>query len=169
VHGHFTVPHVLETGEINPFNTWISRQRKFYAQGQIRKDRRLKLEAIGFIWDQGTEHHSQRKWSAAFRDLTGFREEKGHTFVSRSDGMELWRWTKKMKSKRKRSTLSLEREEQLESIGFWDPPPAGYQERGKNNEKEKEFWSSEDDDDVRKPTVKRRRTPSTSEEEDEEL
>jgi hypothetical protein len=30
------------------------------AQGQIRKDRRLKLEA-DFVRDQATEHHSQRK------------------------------------------------------------------------------------------------------------
>jgi hypothetical protein len=173
VHGHFTVPHVLENGTINPLNSWISLQRKFYAQGQIRKDRRLKLDAIDFVWDQGTEHHSQREWNATFRDLTGFREEKGHTFVSRSDGMELWRWTKKMIWKHKRSTLSLEKEARLESIGFWDPPPAGYQERVENNEKseekDEEFWSSEDDDDVRKPTAKRRRTLSTSKEEDEEL
>jgi hypothetical protein len=162
VHGHFTVPHVLENGNINPFNSWIFCQRKYYAQGQIKEDRRLKLEAIGFIWNQGTEYHSQRKWNAAFQELTEFRKEKGHAFVRRDDGMELWRWTKKMIWKRKQSTLSLEREERLESIGFWDPPPAGYEEPGENNEKsedeDEEFWSSEDDDDDRKPTAKRRRT-----------
>jgi hypothetical protein len=171
VHGHFTVPHVFDNGKINPFNSWIFSQRRFYAQGQMKKDRRLKLEAIGFIWNQGIAHHSQRKWNAAFQDLTKFREEKGHAFVRREDGMELWRWTKKMIWKRQRSTLSLEREERLESIGFWDPPPAGYEESGENNEKsgeeDEEFWSSEDDDD-RKPTAKRR-TTSTSEEEDEEV
>jgi hypothetical protein len=110
VHGHFTVPHVLENGKVNPLNSWICIQRKYYAQGQINEDRRLKLEAIDFIWDQGIEHHSQRKWNAAFQDLTKFREEKGHTFVRRDDGMALWRWTEKMNWKRKRSTLSLERE-----------------------------------------------------------
>jgi hypothetical protein len=40
--------------------------------------------------------------------------------------------------KHKRSKLSLEREERLESIGFWDPPPAGYQERVDSNEKSEE-------------------------------
>jgi hypothetical protein len=175
VHGHFTVPHVLKNRNINPLNSWIAIQRKYYAQGQINEDRRLKLEAIDFVWDQGIEHHSQRKWNAAFQDLIKFREENGHTFVRRDDGMALWRWTEKMNWKRKRSTLSLEREERLESIGFWDPPPAGYQKRGKNNEKsedeDKEFWSSEDDDDVddRRPVAKRRRTTSTSEEEDNEF
>jgi hypothetical protein len=67
--------------------------------------------------------------------------------------MALWRWTEKMNWKHKRGTLSPEREERLESIGFWDPPPLGYQERGENNGK-----SEEEDDDDRKPTAKRRRT-----------
>jgi hypothetical protein len=35
-----------------------------YAQGQMRKDRRLKLEAIDFIWDQGPASLAKRKWNA---------------------------------------------------------------------------------------------------------
>jgi hypothetical protein len=172
VHGHFTVPHVLENGDINPFNTWIGVQRKYFAQGLIKEDRRLKLEAIDFVWDQGTEHYSQRKWNAAFEDLVKFREEKGHTFVRRDDGMALWRWTEKMNWKRKRSTLSLKREQRLESIGFWDRPPPGYQERGEGNENSEEVdedYSSSENDDNRKPTAKRLRTASVSEEDEEDF
>jgi hypothetical protein len=171
VHGHFSVTAV-ENGKTNPFKSWIGMQRKFYGQGQLRKDRRLKLEAIDFIWDQGLEHHSQRKWNASFQDLTRFREEKGHTFVRRGDGMELWRWTKKMIWKHKRSTLSTEREQRLESIGFWDPPPTRYDERGEDNEKSEEDdkdYSSSEDDDNRKPTAKRHRTTSVSEEDEEDF
>jgi hypothetical protein len=153
VHGHFTVPTMLENGKINPISSWITAQRKHYALCTIRKDRRLKLEALSFIWKEGIAHQSQRLWDAAFREVTKFREEKGHTFVRRDDGMALWRWTEKMNWKHKRGTLSPEREERLESIGFWDPPPLGYQERGENNGK-----SEEEDDDDRKPTAKRRRT-----------
>jgi hypothetical protein len=76
----------------------------------------------------------------------------------------------KMRQNKRPPTLSLEKEERLESIGCWDPPPAGYQERGENNEKseeeDEEFPSSEDED--CKPKAKRRRATSTSEEEDEE-
>jgi hypothetical protein len=171
VHGHFVVPHMLENGKTNPLTSWVFTQRKFYAQDQIKEDRRLKLEAIDFIWNQATEHRSQRKWNAAFQDLTKFREEKGHTFVRRGDDMALWRWTKKMTWKHKRNTLSLEKEERLKSIGFWDPPSAESQDRDENNEKseeeDEEFPSSEDDDD-RKPMAKPRRTMSIPKEEDEE-
>jgi hypothetical protein len=169
VHGHFMVPSKSENGKANPLSAWVFTQRRYYAQGQMKEDRRLKLEAIDFIWSQAKEHHSQRKWNAAFQELATFREEKGHAFVRRDDGMELWRWTKKMTWKRKRSTLSLEREERLESIGFWDPLPAGYQEEDENNkesEEEDEESSLSEADDDRKPTAKRRRI--TSEEKDEE-
>jgi hypothetical protein len=172
VHGHFTVPYVLEDGKINPLNSWINKQRKFYGQGQLRKDRRLKLEAIDFVWDQSLEHHTQREWNAAFQDLTRFREEKGHSFVRRGDGVELWRWTKKMIWKRKRSTLSREREQRLESIGFWDPPPRGYHGCGEDNEKSEEddeVYSSSENDDNRKPTAKRLRTASVSEEDEKDF
>jgi hypothetical protein len=158
VHGHFTVPTVLENGKINPLSSWITTQRKHDAQYPLKEDRRLKLEAIDFIWTEGIKHQSERLWYAVFHELTKFREEKGHTFVRRDDGMTLWRWTEKMNWKRTRGTLSSEREERLESIGFWDPPPQGYQQRGENNGKCKE-----EDDDDRKPTAKRRRTTSTEE------
>jgi hypothetical protein len=103
VHRHFSVSYVLETGKINPLNSWISKQRKYHAQGLLRKDRQLKLDAIDSVLDQAIEHRSRRQWNAAFQDLTKFREEKGHTFVRREDGMELWRWTVKMNWKRKQS------------------------------------------------------------------
>jgi hypothetical protein len=61
-----------------------------YAQGQMRKDRRLKLEAIDFIWDQGPA--SQPKESGMLLTF----EEKGHIREEERCGMELWRWTKKM-------------------------------------------------------------------------
>jgi hypothetical protein len=137
----------------------------------MKDHRRRKLEAIDFIWNQATEQHSQRKWNATFKTKPHFERKKGHAFVRRDDGMELWRWTKKMIWKVKRSTLSLEREERLESIGFWDPPPAGYQEGDENNansEREDENFSSSEADDDREPAAQRRRTTSTSKEEDEE-
>jgi hypothetical protein len=69
-----------------------------------------------------------------------------------------------MNWKRKLGTLSPEREEQLEPIKFWDPPPQGYQQRGENTEKseeeDKELWSSGDND-ACKPPAKRRRPTST--------
>jgi hypothetical protein len=170
VHGHFTVPPVLDNGKLNPFHSWIAVQRRHFAQGQMKEDRRLKLDAIAFIWNQGIKRRSQRKWNATFQDLTKFREERGHTFVKKNDGMELWRWTKKMIWKHRHSKLSLKRVERLESIGFWNPPPAGYQEHIESNneseEEEEESWSSENDD-IRKPTTKRCRATSTSGEGDE--
>jgi hypothetical protein len=164
--GHFIVPYELENGKLNPLTSWVLSQRRFYALGQIKEDRREKLDTIGFIWNQATEHFSQLKWNAAFEELAKFREAKGHTFVGRDDGMTLWRWTKTMAQKHERSTLSPEKEERLKAIGFWNPRPAGYQKGSESNVKpedvvelstEEECWSSEADDD-RKPAAKRRKT-----------
>jgi hypothetical protein len=50
VHGHFTVPTMLENGKVNPLSSWITIQRKHHAQCLLKKERRSKLNAIGFIW-----------------------------------------------------------------------------------------------------------------------
>jgi hypothetical protein len=165
-HGDCLVPSkntkttVVEDSELS---YWVTLQRGQYKRGTISNHRIQKLEDVGFVW---SIIERERLWDAAFQELTKFREEKGHTFVRRDDDMALWRWTKKMKWKRNKNvgTLTPEREERLESIGFWDPPPQGYRQRGekteKSEERDEEICSS-DDDDARKPPAKRRRTTST--------
>jgi hypothetical protein len=79
VRGHFIVPPTLENGKTNPLTSWVFTQRKVYAKGQLKEDRRLKLEAIDFIWNQVAEHYSEQKWNAAFsRPIQISRGERAH-------------------------------------------------------------------------------------------
>jgi hypothetical protein len=167
VHGHFTVPQLLENGKINPFKSWIGIQRKNFAEGQIIEDRRLKLEAIGFIWDT-LEHHSQRKRNAnddskstaKRRRITSTSEEEDEEFWSSGDDDG-----RKPTTKRRRAVSRSEEEEE----DFWSAKDDDDSRATSASEEEDDgFWSAKDDDD-RKPMAKRRRTTSASKEEDEEF
>jgi hypothetical protein len=132
-HDHFSISKQAD-GRQTSLSRWIGTQRRFYAEGQMRKDRKLRLEEVGFVWGKGAAHRNQMLWEAAFVRLKDFRKNKGHAFVLRSDDMALWRWVEKMNGEHSRGTLSHSREEQLRSIGFWDPPPLGFEARGISGE-----------------------------------
>ena len=93
-HGHFTIQHMLDDGRINPLNTWINTQRTIYAQGEMKEERRKKLDDINFIWLDGLEHHSRRLWDAAFEKLNIFHDKwdtplfRSMTTFSSGDGLE---------------------------------------------------------------------------------
>lgn len=128
--GHFSVPSLTDEGKPNPLTSWATIQRTAYRQSRLRKDRKLKLDSIGFVWQEGTTHRSDRLWRAAFEKLVAFRSERGHTYVLHSDDLALWRFTEKMTWKSKAGALTAERESELRSIGFFDAPPPYFSERG---------------------------------------
>lgn len=123
-HGHFSVPASL----YRPLNNWMSTQRAVYARGEMRKNRTRLLNDINFVWREGTQHRSQRIWDSMFELLKTFRNSHGHTYVERHHDLPLWRWTEKSIWKKSRATLSSEKDQLLQSIGFWDPPPPGAQQ-----------------------------------------
>ena len=144
-HGHCAVPSMLDSDRQNPLCTWIFTQRKCYAEGSLRSKRRRLLQSIpGFVLKDATKHRSERCWDAAFNQLKKkYHAQHGHTYVTQEEDLVLRRWTRKENWNKQNGKMSEDRENSLKSLGFWDPPPPGAQERGAENHDE-----SDDEDEI---------------------
>jgi superfamily II DNA or RNA helicase len=112
--GHCRVPkghkeHGLRLGD------WVSNQRANRAR--LLPEQVQRLEKLGFNWDPFAE-----AWDANFAALQKFHAREGHCRVSDShqtDGLNLSSWVRTQR--RKRGTLSPERIQRLDQLGFvWD-------------------------------------------------
>eukprot|EP00957_Ditylum_brightwellii_P057976 4395799-Ditylum_brightwellii.AAC.1 len=94
---------------------WVSIQRVSYKRSTLSSDRIQQLNSIGFIWDK-REHF----WKDTFDQLCAFKAQNGHCNVSRSDAgnKTLSQWVSYQRVLYKKNTLSSNRIEQLNSIGF---------------------------------------------------
>ena len=59
-----------------PLANWASDQRKQYKNGELSKDKTMKLETLGFIWDP-----IDAAWQSNFKLLCEFKELYGHCNV----------------------------------------------------------------------------------------
>ena len=127
-HGHCLVPHVFPE---NPaMAQWVKRQRyqyKLLTSGKhstLTQERVTALEQLGFVWDSHTV-----AWNERFDELIAFKDARGHCNVpSTWENQTLAVWVKcqrrgfKLFSQGKKSNMTLERMEMLESLGFvWNP------------------------------------------------
>ena len=111
-HGHCIVPKNHPV-----LGMWVGVQRRVYRQGKLSKERRERLEAIGFDWDA----HANL-WETMFKALCEYRDEHGNCNVPRyySQNLVLGNWVKRQR--KIKNTLSSQKKYRLESIGFdWDP------------------------------------------------
>lgn len=75
--------HWLATGNTIPpksdktFSNWCSSQRARFKHGDIRHDRKVCLDRIGFDWTGLSD-----KWMAKFNALVDFKNTHGHTLVT---------------------------------------------------------------------------------------
>ena len=132
--GHCLVPHKWKG---NPeLAQWVKRQRyqyKLKMQGRhsTLTDERLKcLNNMGFVWDS-----HKATWDERYNELVAFRKIHGHTNVPSGDSVypQLSVWVKCQRrqyrlfydtnlEERMKSTMTIERIQQLDSIGFiWSP------------------------------------------------
>lgn len=123
LHGHCRVT----SGSI--FNgvklgTWVNTQR--FTKAQLTPERRKRLDSLGFNWEPTNE-----LWEEGFRHLQTFSAREGHCRIPVQhieNGFNLGRWAATQRSKRK--TLTQERLDRLESLGFtWDVLANKWQER----------------------------------------
>mmetsp|Transcript_15065 Transcript_15065/g.41664 ORF Transcript_15065/g.41664 Transcript_15065/m.41664 type:complete len:637 (+) Transcript_15065:162-2072(+) len=132
--GRFAIPPWVddENGarKTNPLAAWASRQRQLYASRSIKSKRRKLLNGIGFSWKNQLHQQARRHWNASVERLKAFHAQHGHTYVLEKDDKALWQWTNKQCTCRRRCKLTQEQRRVLESLGFWDPPPEGMEERG---------------------------------------
>ena len=121
-HGHTEVPSTFRG--VPGLGPWVIDQREISKLGKLKPDRRERLEAIGFAW-HGTRRPDRERWEARFQQLLDFRQRFGHCRVPNKwkEDIPFGHWVHVQRAFRSRGTLSAERVQRLEAIGFeWHAP-----------------------------------------------
>ena len=131
-YGHCLVPHNW-SGNV-PLAQWVKRQRYQYKllnqQGKkeastMSEERLQLLESMGFVWDS-----HKASWEEKFSLLVAYQKQFGHCNVSgkHPEHRPLCIWVKcqrrqrKFMEKNEKSTMTAERIERLDKLGFdWNP------------------------------------------------
>jgi len=100
---------------------WVVTQRQRYRTGQLSKDRRKKLEAIGFQWT-AREHREttfENQWKAMFQKLQAYQKEHGgKEYKEYIQDRTLRHWVSTQRKNYKKGTLTKCRHDKLVAIGF---------------------------------------------------
>ena len=124
--GDCLVPQGFKTADGFTLGKWVTRQRTKAAKDTLSTDRKERLEAIGFVWDAYSAH-----WQAGFSALEDYKKVTGDCLVPTThkteDGFALGGWVGKQRQAK--DSMSAERRQRLEAIGFvWDPISAQWEE-----------------------------------------
>lgn len=97
---------------------WMKRQRKAYTNGDLDDERRLRLEAIGFSWDE--PRLIDRRWLEKFERLKNYFQQHGNADVpNRWEGdPSLANWVSSQRERRKAGRLEAERIQLLDELEF---------------------------------------------------
>eukprot|EP00804_Cyclotella_cryptica_P019454 CCRYP_006630-RC/>CCRYP_006630-RC protein AED:0.24 eAED:0.24 QI:0/0.33/0.25/1/0.33/0.25/4/610/455 len=106
---------------------WVQRQRREYKDQRLAEDRIAKLNEIGFVWVM------RDSWETRYNELVEYTREFGHCNITLryKPNPELGKWVnhqreayKKFKTEGETSTMTQERIDLLEAIGFvWKVEP----------------------------------------------
>lgn len=116
---------VLTSHKEDGFNlsSWIANQRT--NKEAMSAERHKRLDDLGFVWNTLVED-----WDEGYSKLQQFKERKGHCNVlqgHKEDGFALGQWVNTQR--RAKETLSAERRQRLDDIGFvWDLYAAAWEE-----------------------------------------
>ena len=111
-HGHCNVPR-----NKTQLSSWVHLQRSRYEF--LDPIRVARLESIGFLWNP-----HETAWTAMFSELVSYKAKYGDCNVPSnwSENRFLATWCHSQRSHKRRSTLSEERIQRLDLIGFdWNP------------------------------------------------
>ena len=111
IHGHCNAPKLDK--DFPNLHTWIGSQRTNKRRGILSSERIQRLNELGFLWKPNLE-----KWDSFFSKLVSFKKEHGHCDVRKSHEASLHQWVTSQRNAKKRGTLSIDRCEKLNSIGF---------------------------------------------------
>lgn len=115
--GHCNVPESHPT--LQRLGEWLTRKRMAKRRGKLADDAIARLEAIGIEWDP-----REAAWETQYAEIKRFIEENGHSEIpSRTPATAtLAAWASGQRAQKRQGTLSPERVERLERIGFpWKP------------------------------------------------
>jgi hypothetical protein len=99
-------------------STWEKEQRRNYKNKKISAEKIKQLESFGFSWDPKNDH-----WDLMYDVLLDFKRKTGHSLVPFrfSENPSLGIWVSEQRKSYKNHTLSLDRMNKLENIGFiWE-------------------------------------------------
>ncbi|MDC0489108.1 Helicase associated domain protein [Amylibacter sp.] len=119
IKGHCGVrfDYILEGFELG---SWVGTQRKTKKKRLLTNERIEKLNSIGFIWDA-----KEDAWYEGFNYLAKYQALEGHCRLPEAfeiEGFKLSYWVSRQRREKKKGTLTTDRVEKLNSIGFsWDP------------------------------------------------
>ena len=122
--GHCDVPQAYKANNGFLLGQWVSVQR--LSKASLSQDRMRRLDELGFIW-----HSRQSLWDKGCSRLRLYKEREGHCRVpvdyTDNDGFRLGKWVFKQRQKRK--SLSGNRLQKLEQLGFdWSPRESAFEE-----------------------------------------
>ncbi len=109
--GHWRVPKLHKEGAFN-LGQWVNNLRG--NKDTIPSDRKRRLETMGMDWNA-----RENEWEKGFTALTKFKARGGHCRVPRHQlegAFNLAKWVRKQRANQK--TISSERQQRLDAIGF---------------------------------------------------
>lgn len=103
---------------------WVSEQRKKKKNGSLPQYRIDKLNEVGFVWK--VRKDSDEIWTNNYNLLVQYYEKNNHVNVKYNEvynDFNMGNWVSKQRSAYHKGTLSPDRIEKLEAIGFlWESP-----------------------------------------------
>lgn len=112
------------SGDNTDLARWVKKQRESHKNGWMAEGRKERLDTINFNWGETKvrlrNNPCTEKWVQMYEKLTAFQKENGHCNVQRTYAPDppLGYWVKAQRDNYSRTTLSDERIEKLQSIGF---------------------------------------------------
>lgn len=95
---------------------WTSEQRCLARRGQLSKDKRRRLDAIGFDWNP-----TESSWQAMFDLLKAYRNEHSHCRVNKRHNLNLAHWVTTQRHLAEQGLLPEDKRQRLTALGFtWD-------------------------------------------------
>ena len=99
---------------------WVKRQRELFKTGELSDECINRLNELGFQWEGKRVRggvHKDLQWEQRFNELVAYKEEKGNTKVPIKLGT-LARWVKRQRKSFKEGTMTDERVNKLNELGF---------------------------------------------------
>ncbi|MDN5202482.1 helicase associated domain-containing protein [Fulvivirgaceae bacterium BMA10] len=97
---------------------WIDRQRIAKVKGKLGKERKQKLNEIGFVWN--FKEINDQIWEEKFQLLAAFKNRYGHCFVpvNWKENKSLGNWVATQRRLEETAKISKSRKKRLEDLGF---------------------------------------------------
>jgi hypothetical protein len=109
-HGDCNVP--LEYSHHPDLGKWLKNQRRSHQKGQLKDERKNRLNGIGVVWSE-----SELNWELRFQQLLAYKKTQGDCNVPRSFfNAKLGHWV--MHQRQSRRNMRKDRKHRLDSIGF---------------------------------------------------